>query len=343
MKKTLLLTALTVALVLIFASTAMANTFISWDPSTPNGNLGPHTGYITTSEKCAVCHSVHNAPVSGDTTNGADPNSAVTQLLLASSVANACNYCHIQTSTGGVQIYGGDVTNYTSNDWGHSTACTNCHAVHGANTFQGFNKAKILRVRSDRPIQAEIVGTGNAAVFPIYANSAAAINDGASTGGKYYQQMAFCSQCHHNYSDSADATIANRPGRTPANFKTHAMVSPSASFDATHAGPAIDANGGSSGARTAGGASNIGAPVAYVGSNTCRSCHDAGNVNEAAAGGVSFNSFPHYTVGYPAFLKQGAAKGSIDASSQAALAEQDGSCLKCHVDTGGVAGVNVTF
>jgi len=335
---------------LFTAGVACANTYVSWNPGSPNGSLGPHTGYITTSQKCAVCHSVHTAPETGDTANGADSSGQQTQLLLATSVANACSYCHITTSIGGVQLYGGNVNYYLSNSWGHGpfAGCSGCHSVHGANTFQGYNQAKILRYRGpSRPIQPEIVADGvgrNAAVFPIYPSTASALNDGSSVGGKYYQQMAFCSQCHRNYSDSADATITNGPGFFgPAAYKTHSMVQASPSFSATNAGPAIDAAGASSGPRTANGATVTGIQVAYVNSNTCRNCHDAGGVDQT---GVTFESFPHYTAGYSDFVILGSSPNTTDAPQApgtGVLEGVDGMCLKCHINTGATSGVGITF
>ena len=81
--------------------------------------------------------------------------------------------------------------------------------------------------------------------------------------------------------------------------------------------------------------------AAFAGSETCRSCHDAGNVNET---GVTFNSFPHYTAGSFVFsttsARVGAAADAPDATKDYAT---DGNCLKCHVNNAGTSGVGITF
>lgn len=359
MKKTLLVTVLAVALVLSFASAAMArpngNIYVQWTTAGANGAVPtPHTGYTTATDKCAVCHSVHYAATTGSAwTDPANPWTAATtgntEMLLRSSVANACNYCHIDTTIGGVQLYGGVATNYaTNNSFAHNSSsapCTGCHAVHGAGTFQGANQAKILRVRSDRPIQAEVLNStlpSTSTIVPLYADQAAAV---ASTD-KYTQQIAFCTQCHKEYTSSPDATIqATYYGTYGGNgyFKGHAMVAASTNFSATNAGGVVRASDSGLGAApttgTANGASAIGAAVAFSGSNTCRQCHDAGGTNQT---GTTFSSFPHYTYGYYRFMTSGA-NGSTDASSSSQTGAIDGNCLKCHTNTGGTAGVGVTF
>ena len=37
-----------------------------------NDSIGPHGGYITTTRKCATCHTVHDAPAAGDQPRDAD-------------------------------------------------------------------------------------------------------------------------------------------------------------------------------------------------------------------------------------------------------------------------------
>ena len=166
------------------------------------GNAGtgsPHQNYLEGTEKCGVCHSVHRAPVYGIKwdTNPADPTAytavaggvgvnpitgttsvkakrqefdnsvgpvAQTQMLLQTSVANSCDYCHIYTSVGGKQMYAGKIT-YRTGEWNegfaHGNGCSACHAVHGVatnygnaalwgtyGTFQGPLKSKVLKLRA---------------------------------------------------------------------------------------------------------------------------------------------------------------------------------------------------
>lgn len=359
MKKTLLVAVLAVALVLAFAATASArpnpNIYIAWDSTSVNGAAGPHAGYVTASEKCNVCHAVHYAATSGFdsrptasggmvTTTSPDYSSTwiagteQTEMLLRSSVGNSCNYCHIDTAVGGVQLWGGSSSNYTSADPGgasshgqsSSAACTQCHAVHGANTFKGANEAKILRQRSDRPIQMQVLTSNNPDVDidPIFADTATAL----ASGDKYLQQVAFCSQCHAEYSTKSEATITGYSYylSSPATpYKGHPLVSNITSFSA--AGDTTPLN-----------------QVAYVDSASCRKCHDAGGTDQT---GVSLNSFPHYTRGFFRFMTSGddiTDLGSVVSTSLAGSAAstltvaEDGNCLKCHRDGAG-AGVGLNY
>jgi hypothetical protein len=336
MKKSFVVLALAVALILLFAATAMArpngDIYISWDAGGPNaGTGGPHQDYQLTTEKCNVCHSVHYAAPANYTWAGTTSwtSGENTQMLLRSSVAEACNYCHIETSIGGVQLYGGIVANYTNNNgFNHSVfaPCSGCHAVHGANTYGGGNATKVLRVRNaPYAAQADLFTAEqtSADIDPIWANRAASYTE----ADKYLQQVAFCTQCHKEYTTASEATIPDSPGYWVAgsydgnNYKGHPMKSAGTTFAADGA--------------------NFFGQVAWVDSDTCRSCHDAGGVNQA---GVTFNSFPHYTQGYYVFsdwaLNEGAAGAGPDNARENS---SDGNCLKCHVNAGSTSGVNITY
>lgn len=347
MKKILLVTVLAMALVFAFAGSAMArpngNIYIQWDATGANAAMPtPHAGYTTATEKCAVCHSVHYAATSGVTwpdTAGAGANAWTagteeTQMLLRSSVANACNYCHITTSIGGVQLYGGDATNYTTeSNFAHNThaPCSGCHAVHGANTFQGPNTSKILRVlTASRPIQPEVISgaLGNPLITPVYASEAAAVADTPALG-KYYQQIAFCTQCHAEYTDASEATITGGPG-----YYDGAGYIPGTEYKG-HPMKAAEVGGFTAAGDT------ISVQAAWVDAGTCRSCHDAGGTDLAP--GVTTNSFPHYTAGYNVFSYTGAYEGVQDAADLTKDYATDGNCLKCHVNAAQDAGINITF
>jgi predicted CXXCH cytochrome family protein len=140
----------------------------------------PHGGYITTSKKCGVCHAVHNA-WSGE-------------LLLKSTAANACTYCHISTGTGETQIYAGVATNYTAaskkaHDSAGSAPCTGCHQVHaatGAMTENAYLSQKILKLASDY--------TGAYEATP------------ASGDGNDVAVTKWCTGCHSYYNTGYDGT-----------------------------------------------------------------------------------------------------------------------------------------
>lgn len=164
MRKALIVLSLAVALVFAFSAVAYADhapsNYLEWDGSGINSN-GPHTDYQLNTKKCNVCHSVHRAAVPGESiTNlgGSTPiltaDDADTQMLLRSSVAASCNYCHMDTAVGGIRLWNGNSANWgdasgavwVNEGFGHNaTGCTSCHAVHGAKTFKGAAASKILR------------------------------------------------------------------------------------------------------------------------------------------------------------------------------------------------------
>lgn len=347
MKKTMLVMALAAVLVLAFAGSAFAYTptpvYIAWDGTGVN-SAGPHADYQTTTEKCAVCHSVHIAPAAGyaGSTGGvAWTATAPTQLLLRGTAADSCKFCHIDTAVGGVQLYGGATGVYgTWTGPGHKgsggSACTNCHAVHGANTFKGANTSKILRLSASgtRVPQVGVIASGADTDTPLFDSLASATNSNL----KYEQQVVFCSECHGVFSRSADTTQAS-------GFKGHSFVASLAgTFSAAQGGNAVeyDAAGGTvlSSRTVNSGATFSGAEVAATASSSCRACHTAGGVDQA---GVSFNSFPHYTRGMPYFLGAGAVSGGHAASTTDLNGvtdgttmdpSYDGNCINCHTTVG---------
>ncbi len=356
MKKTLLVLCLSLVLVFAFSATAMAkitNGYISWDATGTNAAVPtPHKGYAVATDKCAVCHSVHNAAVAGTAWNGTGPSDPSTwtarsgeetQMLLRSSVANACIYCHITTNLGGVQLYGGNEVAWTTpgtisslqENASHnrtSANCVNCHSVHGAVTYNGAASNKILKYDAAK-IQVEAIGGADS----LYATSAAA----RAGIVKDEQVTIFCTQCHANWSASSETTLnaagnylygdaAYVDGDPTANkqYKSHPMKAVEAKFLAA----------GSTVASTT--------AVAFVGSETCRSCHDAGKTDEAIGsgglGGVTDSNFPHYTAGAFNFVNvaASAAGATVPGNHDAG---QDGMCLKCHINAAGDAGVGINF
>lgn len=120
---------LTMVLVLALSGTASAATGSGY--LTPSGS--PHGGYAVNTSKCGVCHAVHNAGVAGDGIGS--------EVLLRSTRAEACTYCHITDNISTKIVYNGDESNYygADNPYGHqyftggtSVTCTACHQVHAA-------------------------------------------------------------------------------------------------------------------------------------------------------------------------------------------------------------------
>lgn len=127
--------------------------------------FGPHGGYLTTTSKCDNCHAVHNA------------NPAGTKLLRTATVYDTCFTCHDGTqgygvygtiekrtgvpATGGHRFNtaawvpggsgttgGGEARDFSGA--GNSLVCSDCHAVHGADTVAPFVGDR-RRVRNAHP------------------------------------------------------------------------------------------------------------------------------------------------------------------------------------------------
>ncbi len=398
MKRTLFVAVLATALVFAFAAPALANwggwtgpdsdwnntpgadnpydtapgsprqstSYVQWDLVETLGTDGdfntPHKGYANTTTLCAVCHSVHFAPVfDGQITEsdsyawtppsgsgigtvaeleaaiGGDFNGPA-QLLLRSRAATACNFCHVDTAIGNVVVYAGDSDifgysqNFTSSyahDY-HNSGCNDCHTVHGANSYAGPLESAILRQQPrGRDPQREVVAalpSSNPAV-PALFDTLADVYEGddiLDTGDRYVQQTAFCSSCHYTYTDSSANAVKERGGS--ASFsKQHPMSQVAPTATPQDAG----AKGASEQARTV--------QWAWNASSTCRSCHSAGldgtYTGDKSVSAYSEQSFPHYTAGNYRFLDQ-TFEGEY---------KTDEVCLSCHRNEANDEGVGFTY
>jgi predicted CXXCH cytochrome family protein len=290
------------------ATAPAQSTYTQWSASGSNASVAtPHRGYLTTTVKCAVCHSVHGSPSGG-------------QLLLRGTANAACEYCHISTSLGGIVLYGGDVNAYyaihddASHDRTRYSSCANCHSVHGAKTIGGAKASKILW---------DWTASGRSS----YATAALAVwpDPGTLSNGDA-QVTAFCTGCHAYFTQSYDETLTlqsfdheNTYDWTWSTAKSHVMTD-------TVGGQADPAS-----------SLATGTPVAWASSAYCRSCHDAGATDQGV--GIHSDSFPHYTQGYFQFMTIGP---SFDTSRSSNLTpDVDGLCLKCHRNN--TQGVGLTY
>lgn len=323
---------------LLLPAAAMADTggshYVSWENTGTNFNTGgPHRGYALTTRKCVVCHSVHNAPSTTDT------YTSDAEVLLRSSVADACTFCHISTNIGGLQIYGGVASSYEVDDvYGHNGSfaaeCADCHAPHGANTFGGAVAGKVLK-RGGAPQNT----TGNvqveaAAIYSVM-NGGDLFN---GTTDRHAQISAFCTECHKVWTAASEDTI------TASGFTFIDGVMTTFTDQTYQGHPLVD----DSDALVAEGATFNGR-VAWGDSLHCRSCHAAGTENLANSyTGMVISSFPHYTPNRARFLVAGWGAGDPDATAIGAGnavndAAADGVCLRCHVDHSGASGVGKTY
>lgn len=303
MKKTAFVLFLAAIMVFAFAASALADTTsgeiavdgrYDWDATSPNNNPAtPHKGYAYNTTKCLVCHAVHKAADDGE-------------VLLGTTVGNACNYCHVSINTitdklvyGGDGVIGLDVDESGPN--GHQITCTLCHAVHGANTVnQTALSSAILKADIGTPQS----GPGDGSDWDL--------DNGSEPGAL----SAYCTQCHPYYTGEyaaadTDGDVTDPYHALDSPFNSHIMTSDFVSYDP------VDSLGADTGA------TQTGIAVAYASSAYCTSCHDAGrNVTF-----TSTDSFPHETLG-ARFMKSAEYAGA--AAVNATVANEDGVCLKCH-------------
>jgi len=274
--------------------------------SSPTPGENPHGNYSDAGDKCKVCHAVHNA-ASGS------------QTLLRSTRNDACTYCHITGSYSLKAPYGTSLSNYTTEyNWNHDdnhdghnanegTTCTDCHNVpfipdppyegciscHSVHGANTINSgSKILKNDPGKAIAEPVT---NEIDFCRDCHNKSGGN--LQAGGCYYT-------CHQN--DDGIASISPEYYLDSRNGVTHIMTT-------TLTG-------------------NYGTKVAWIASETCRKCHQAGQPY------ASSNSFPHYTPSATQFL-------DYDYTQQ--NTNLDLVCMNCHTDTGDgdsyTSGVGKTF
>ena len=323
MRKLLIVLGLAVALTVVFAPAAFAdNPYAAWDPNQAGNVVSspniPHGGYGLTTEKCDVCHAVHGAGFKIYDTNGNVIDSAwagdtsaspvlassvpTSQLLLRGAVADACEYCHVDTNIGGTALYQANTNilyygnpagapavlnpHYVTNpldtkNSGHVT-CVQCHSVHGAQTI---GSAQYGPGGVAQPISRVILKTGNG-VWGDGRNyqqdlTAAYATQGATAyidGGTDYDLSVsgFCTRCHKNFSSSPDNVMTMTSGRfaftdwgssTTIGGTNPGQVATYQSHAMTAAASTFNRSG-----------ANFNGQVAFSGSQYCTDCHRAGQI-----------------------------------------------------------------
>lgn len=218
--------------------TGRTTSFSGFGIFTPTGaGDSPHSGYLQTTNKCKVCHAVHEAENASNTLNG--------EKLLRSTVAAACDYCHVGGPFGSsLQVYGSNPAWYgasagrehnigstfttipdsadpagqaTANDYAIAGGlrCLSCHSVHGAYTMPGRFVLKT--------------------------------NPNPSKPGSATTQTEFCTDCHSNNR----VTVKDLGGVNDQVSHYMGVV--------------------------------IGATVASAASSECRSCHTGGSIAPTGA------------------------------------------------------------
>ena len=352
-------------------------TYLDWNTSLgSNGTLSagktPHGNYTTTTVKCVVCHAVHYAaPGAAPVGNAA----AQADTLLRMKASQSCIYCHASSSgsVNGRPVYNGEGASLIGDGTdGHVTGsnCSFCHtSVHGAGqdnsvaSLSGYlliTLPNTMGVATGPGTNTTLVPSAN--MLGAIANiDAGAVNQGFGSGdalgGTPYDFQTdasatrreqavgiFCAECH----DGAYATVAagastNISSSSTALYSGH-RIAAAATSDWNGVGDKVSSS------------SLSGIAVAWAAANNCKSCHDAtDNFNNAA--------FPHAwgtwtgtaaTSGSKMWLlsaaNAGATKtqiqpvsGNTNSYNTTKLQLSDGVCLKCHVASGGTAGVGITF
>lgn len=414
-KKTLLVLALAALMVLAVAGSALAYSpvtstggIIKAGPGTPatggandvnayvymnwsnaavvfgntNGtDQSPHGNYTTTTAKCIVCHSVHDAAAGapGATTGNAD-------TLLRMKASQACGFCHVYTGgvVNGRPVYDGmylpsahdginaaGVTVALANPGHYSSPdCAECHtSVHGVGADASVPAAVGFLLKTDMLANSNNRFTNPAATRTILGslgiiggNNGDAANLLKETGWTTAEWVAgapaniaaqrkqmmgiFCAECHVG----AYATSA-------ANSATN-VHNAAAGFNPSLSGHRVGANVTASNNWTSGGGSSsaksgTGLTVAFAPASDCWSCHDAKDAFNNTTfphsfGGSSFGllSAANNTAGKTA-IAEGNAKGAYpgpgSATGAGASVDVDGVCLKCHVSSNGTSGVGLSF
>ncbi len=283
MKKATLIACLAMVMVLGVSSVAFANTTSGY--LTPSGS--PHGSYTTASKKCGVCHAVHKATASGD-------------VLMRGTVADACVYCHITSTTGVIAVYNATASNYNGSDLktAHNSIgganCTDCHTPHGAATLIADNAYLEEKILKGAGVD-EVPASGDSAAVAV---------------------AKWCTNCHNSTSNTNGTPYYETGFDIGAGEGSHVMKAASADYHA------------------AGGAGTYAGQVAWTGSDTCRSCHADGLINQSDGSVKTVaSSYPHFTVGQR-FLTDDTGAGAADS-------EEDGVCLRCHVS--GTDGAGLTY
>jgi hypothetical protein len=346
---------------------AGTNTYQDWDlalgTNATDGN-SPHGNYTTTTVKCVVCHAVHYAAP-----GGAPVGSGQTaDTLLRMKASDACVYCHATTgqAVNGRPVYdglGGAITapgaTGGATSTGHiiGTNCSYCHTnVHGADADHSVASLDgyLLKLMPQTGVTETFNAPTDTMLDAITAIDHAAENQGFAAGAALagtigdYQSLntatmreqavgVFCAECHNGaYATGAAGATTNIQGSGSVSYSGHRIAA------------AATANWNADGSKSSGLVSNE--AVAWAAATNCKSCHDADDSLGNAA-------FPHSWGGSKMWLTSaedaGVALndelhnlpmgGGANAYNTGKPQLSDGVCLKCHVASGGAAGVGITF
>jgi hypothetical protein len=347
---------------------AGTETYMNWAVDTAGdaravnaGSNSPHGLYTTTTVKCVVCHAVHYAAP-----GGAPVGSGQTaDTLLRMRADQACIYCHATTgqAVNGVPVY--QDANWGANEPNGHVIGTNCNECHtgphaaGADESVAALRGFLLKSMTTSNVQGEgdttdvydvaaavdaravAQGFTSGQALGYTADDLAALN---TTDARTHDVGLFCAECHFgSYAGNAPGASANVNGSSATEYAGHRVGA-----------NVVGSSSWNSDGSISSGRQDIG-QIAFAPATTCSSCHDA-----KYAGGDT--AFPHgwggaTTIGantyYAKMWLTAADDAGVTAKSSVidgqngfdASASQlsDGVCLKCHVASGGTAGVGINF
>lgn len=360
MKKSFILVSLVAVFVLGFAASAMAYSlgnqlapnenyygYASWtaavNAEATNGT-SPHGNYTTSTNKCAVCHSVHKAAATGKVLT------AWTGYVKANTTMDpyqSCMWCHGTSSPLFAVSTIGNAATLSPHGY-----CGRCHtaSVHGAGgSAYPALKAKMLNTGGDADIAVDLAAINTNVAIDMTTNTGA----GAVAVGTGY----ICGACHSSSSLALPVTALGQvpakggvaAGSVVTGHKIIAAVSTTWNED------------GSKGAYYSGMVSGVAgdSQVVFNAATGCKSCHDA-RFGDQTTGALAFpHNYVNSVGGVAAktdlgssyvWLTTGAdsaaahvVAGKTQAGSADSVGTEDGLCLKCHRSGNGISGVGQTF
>jgi hypothetical protein len=296
---------------------------------------GPHSGYATTTVKCAVCHSVHRGG----------------SALL--NEGSSCAYCHTGAYYGGGAVASNLISWTTSTNEGpHASRCANddCHGgPHGvgASAYDG-PATRLLTAKADAKLLADATANEIAATeFATYSDTTRALATGA---------VCSRSGCHTNSAfgvvkSGSDLVVSGVTGPSAADglVTGHRVVA------------AATTNWNANGTDFPTTRTNL--TIAFKPVSYCSSCHDLKDDNNAGKA-----AFPHAINGVvdSAAGADGTWRVAVWLTAAANAGEQskavgaynnytggagiagaagssiiDGVCLKCHRSADGLHGIGI--
>jgi len=288
----------------------------TWD------GIGPHGNYMTTTNKCSLCHMVHNAPATS------------VLLLRDSTVTDTCLMCHDGTGVGSgvynsIKAGGldpGSEHSYENtsavpggSDLGHNLSCSDCHSVHGSNCVTPFFRD------SGRAFAGEALTLTNSILRSDLKGTA------AGTYAVYGAQ--WCAACHQQRHSDSTAAL-NHPVNPSTTFGYGEVTStPGPTYPTRAYGSVEAAAGGYMLGMGQTNASYVMAPVTAVPDGRidarreplCQQCHEdlrdveqtyTGDAYSPGVGNPGYLTFPHQSV-----------------NDNMLVEDYDDLCLNCHVQS----------